>query len=518
MLVISRSEAESTWFYKVVENPRQTLDPSTDINPQPSTSPWGVVAEFFGKPTAEVSKILEAFNQKFFEASFAHGLMIVVQGLEIENFVRHLVISEPALESYLANYIRFSTRHGDTRHITDSQGFKPAQVKQVTAGVTDAQVELFDGKKFVAVPFGFPYLSAIQEVDIKSPLEVARLRDGRFSARYAKRLKFANSSYSLILTIDGNRRAHDGYTTLDRKGSAKSGLRLADQRGVAVSVNGIKVCRFNDIFLRQELENYQVLSDSDSSSHYLFVIDGPFDLVTNRNSLSRSAIGVFEDSAFVAEIKKFLDDAHKSLPVFSELLRRLNREQQEAKLNQQITILTESKDSVSERERIRMSDDNSLYVSPLPGEEYLVGVLYASLYPKVPSNSPYAEYWKKIFTFSTQGIDSIAADTGESLEVKNLVAIEYKYEFSNAGPFNHALCLVNQIVAWNVYLNDKDTIQDDYNCFGTVRKIEDGIYEINNIEERSGAVYQDHAVKVVCLRDLIQKTFPKTVFRTPPSK
>ena len=517
VLIISRTAADIEWRSKVIENPRQTLDPETDIAPQISQNPWLELSNFLGTSSAEASKVLNVFDEQFFNALFRHGVLIVVQGLEIENFTKNLVVSSPALTSYLANYIRFSTRHGDTRHITEAQGFKPTQIKQVTAGVTSAQIELFDGNVFTSIPFGFPYLPVTQEIDIKSPLEVARLRDGRFSARYAKRIKFANNSYSMVLTVDGNRRAHDGYTTLDRKGSTKSGLRLADQRGLAVSVNGIKVCRLNDIFLKNELENYQVLYETDSSSHFLFVIDGPFDLVTNRNSLSRSAIGVFEDSEFISELKKFLDEALKSLPVFSDLLRRLNQEQQEAKLNQQITILSDSKKSVSERERIRLGGkDNSLYVSPRPGEEYLVGVLYASLYSKILDSNKYKKYWKKIYTFSTQGIDSIAANNSDSLDISNLIAIEYKYEFSNSGPFNHALCIVDFIVAWNVSLKDGETISDDFNCFGKVTKVEDGIFEISDIEEKSGALYQDRIVTVVSLRTLISKSFTSSSFKTPP--
>lgn len=516
VIIISKTSQEKNWHTKVIENPRQTLNPSTDISPEESAMPWNELASFLGNPNNEVNQILKEFGENFFHENFAHGLLIAVQGLEIENFAKHLVVSPPVLDNYLTNYIRFYTKHGDTRVISEDQGFKSTQVKQVTAGVNSAHLELFDGEKFVPIQFGFPHLHTTSEIDIKSPLEVARLRDGRFTARHAKRIKYANNAYSLILTIDGNRRAHDGYYTLDRKGSAKSGLRLSDQRGVAVSVNGIKVCKFNDIFFRSELEEYHILSESDSSAHYLLVIDGPFDLVTNRNNLSRSAIGAFEDTIFVGEIKKFLDEAHKNLQTFSELLARLNREQQEAKLNQQIKILHDSKISVSTRERIRLSDGKNLYVSPLPGEEYLVGVLYAELQAKIPTASAYSRYWKRVFTFSTQGIDSIAAAEGELLDAKNLIAIEYKYEFTSAGPFNHALCIVDQIVAWDVRLKDGETVTDDYNCFGTVRIVEDGIYEIFDIEETSGALYQNRVVTVVSLKSLIAKTFPNSTFRTPP--
>lgn len=518
VLVLSRTKEDAQWYWYVLENPRNNLGPELNITPEETNTPWSVLATFAGTTHADTAKILAEFGETFFKDRFSHGTLISVQSLDVENFTRHMLGSSPALDSYLANYIRFSTRHGDTRRVSDAQGFRPNQVKQVSTGIQSAKLEIFDGDNFVDVPFGFPYLAVGPEIDIKSPLEVARLRDGRFFARHAKRFKYGNSSYSLVLAVDGNRRAHDGYVNLDRKGASKSGLRLGDQRGVVISVNGIKICRFNEIFFRPELEDYQVLSESDSSSHYLLVLDGPFDLVTNRNSVSKSAAGVFEDAGFIAEVKKFLDDAKQNSSVFSELVNRLNREQREAKLNQQIEILDFSKNSLSSRERFRVGEGEAkeLFVSPLPGEEYLVGVLYAMLREKVPPSSEYAKYWQKVFTFSTQGIDSIASISSDSLAKKDLVAVEYKYDFSSAGPFNHALCLVDFIVGWHVTLEDTAQVVDDYDCFGVVKKIEDGVFEISDIEAKDGATYPHHVVTVVSLRTLIQRTWTGVSFKAPP--
>jgi hypothetical protein len=285
-------------------------------------------------------------------------------------------------------------------------------------------------------------------------------------------------------------------------------------------VNGIKVCRYNEIFQRPELEKYSILGDSESSSHYLLIIDGPFDLVTNRNTVSKSAAGIFEDNGFINEIKKFLDDAMHNEKTFYELVGRLNREQREAKLNQQIEILDNTKNNLQHRERFRIptSIGEELYVSPLPGEEYLVGVLYASLRDKIPIGNNYEEYWRKIFTFSTLGIDSIGSKEPTSIAQNNLISVEYKYEFSNSGPFNHALCIVDLIVAWNVKLNAGDTIFDDYNCFGVIRIKEEGIYEIFGIEDNNGSTFQGHTVTVINLKNLIKKTWPTISFRTPQKK
>lgn len=518
ILVLTKTKQDIEWHGHIIENPRQTLGPDINISPKSTTSPWQILADFVGQSATDAAKVLNEFNEGFFTQHFKTGTLIAIQNLDVDSFTKHLLGSAPTENSYLANYIRLATKHGDTRKIFEQQGFKPSHVKQISTGITECKLELFDGESFSPVPFGFPYLPVSTEIDIKSPLEVARLRDGRFSARHAKKFKYGNNSYSLVLAVDGNRRAHDGYSALDRKGASKSGLRLSDQRGVAISVNGIKVCRFNEILQRPELDDYHVLSDSESSSHYLLVIDGPFDLVTNRNTVSKSASGILEDSGFINEIKKFLDDAKQNSSVFNELVGRLSREQREAKLNQQIEILDSSKKSLKNRERFRIPSGTSeeLYVSPLPGEEYLVGVLYATLRDKVPENNSYVKYWKKIFTFSTLGIDSIGSKENASLAVNDLISVEYKYEFSNTGPFNHALCIVDFIVAWNIKLSEGSTVSDDYDCFGTVRLIEDGVFEIFDIEDKNGSSYQSHIVTVVNLKSLIKKTWEKISFKTPP--
>lgn len=70
---------------------------------------------------------------------------------------------------------------------------------------------------------GYPYLPKPDEQDlkqIKSPIEVSRLRNGNFFDRRATTFEFAARYYSLILAIDGNRRALDNYSELDRQGSS----------------------------------------------------------------------------------------------------------------------------------------------------------------------------------------------------------------------------------------------------------------------------------------------------------
>lgn len=502
-----------SWAFKVIENPRHTLSPIFDITPAITSEPAKVVADFFSGVDAIGKKAVESFDASLFDSNFS-GTFIAVNDFDAEGFNKYFVSGADIERSYLFNYIRHYTRHGDTTVITKSQGFVPSDVKQVSVSKKATKLYIWSNDSNHEVPYGFPYLLDEFEKDVKDPLEIARLRDGRFSARAAKRVTFAGQSYAFILAVDGNRRAHDSYEHLDRKGTPRSGVRLADQRGVWISANGIKITRFNDILGRTELENYSVLADAEGSSHYHIVIDGDFELVTNRNAVSRSSTSALDDANFVTEFKKFLDGAQDSSEVFKRLLLRLRREQTDARLNQQIEMLEESKRIMKSRERFEIADRK--YVSPLPGEEYLVGVLYAELGNKVSVSSPSHDLWKMVLTFSTLGIDTIATVSPKSFKDDDLVAVEYKFSFSSNGPFNHALCIVDYIVAWEVDLSGGDTVKDDYGCFGTVVVRPDGHFTISDIEHLEGDSYAGRQITVVNLKKLISDTFSPVKFVTPP--
>ncbi len=62
------------------------------------------------------------------------------------------------------------------------------------------------------------------------------------------------------------------------------------------------------------------------------IINGSFNLVTNRNYLTDASKQILKDNSFLAQIKKFLDKAERNLPVCRELIERLNKQNQEAKL------------------------------------------------------------------------------------------------------------------------------------------------------------------------------------------
>ncbi len=512
VLLITKTVDDESFYFRITENPRDNLSTTTDISPHPTSTPWQILQDFFSGTSAETSTVIAQFDSQFFSTEFGRGTLIAVRGFDTDNFAKYFLAGSDLQHSYVYNYIRHFTRHGDTRKITKAQGFKTAQIHQIENLVREAALSVWNGASFKPVPFGFNYLRAEKEGDIKGPLEVARLRDGRYSTRAAKRISFGNSTYCFLLAVDGNRRAHDGYEALDRKGATKSGIRLSDQRGVWISSSGIKICRINEILLRPELEDYSVLADSEGVNHYHLIIDGDFELVTNRNNVSRSASIVLENTSFTAELKKFLDSVVQGDNTFRDLLKRLRREHSEAKLSQQIDILRESKDAMSTRERFII--DGLIYVSPLPGEEYLVGVLYAELGGKVPANSAKKDFWKRVLTFSTQGIDSLASTNPKSFKKDDLRAVEYKYLFSNSGPFNHALCLVDMIVAWDVDLDVSKQVKDEYGCYGSVSKTQTGIWEIRDINHVDGDSYGDRVVTVICLKQLIRDTF-QTSFSKP---
>ena len=514
VLIITRAVGDVAWNWRGIENPRDTLSDTADIDPQATDKPWDILQEFCSTQDSESKLALSELGEAYFKKELAHGTFVCVQKFDADNFQRHFLVGQPnsMRESYVYNYLRHYTKHGETRAISLSQGFKNTQLAQVKANAR-AEMLVWNGASFSTLPSGFPYLDVSDEIDIKSPQEVSRLRDGRFFARYAKRVTSGGKQYSFLLCVDGNRRAHDMYAYLDRKGITKSGIRLTDQRGVCLSVNGVRVCRYTEIFSRPELSDYEVLGDSEAATHYLLMIDGPFDLVTNRNAVSRSSTLAMEDATFLAEVKTFLDQAKNNQSVFRELVARLRKEQSDAKLNQQMEIVNASKAEIRSRERFKVADE--LFVSPRGGEEYLVGVLYATLGSRVEADHEERPNWIKILTFSTLGIDSFGTLSGK-LDAGSLVTVEYKYEFSLSGPFNHALATVNFIVAWTLNLKANKQIQDTYGCFGDVTEKSDGIYEISNIEHEDGASYP-HTITVVDLKKLIGRSFASVNFSIPPT-
>lgn len=501
------------WHYYSIDNPRKNLDTHIDITPKQNESLENIISDFFPETSADTQLAINSLLSFIASSKPKTGTLIIIDNLDTENFSKHFQYGKKVEESYVYNYVRFHTKHGDTRHLLKDQGFSPSQITQTENTFKKANLFFYANKKLSEIPFGFPYLKVKgPDPEVKTPSQVSRLRDGRFYSRAAKRFSISGSYYTIIMALDGNRRAHEEYPNLDRKGKSKSGIKLSEQRGFFISVNGIKICRYMDALAN--LEGYEVLSEGESPSHYTLILDGEFDLVTNRNSLSKKAFDTLADPELLKEVKKFLDHLKRTDKVFQELLSRLRKESTENKLNEQIEILEHSKNNLKSRERFRIKGRNSeehLFVSPQPGEEYLVGVLYSSLQNLVPTTSPYKDYWKKIITFSTQGIDSLGLaniNSTSPLAEQNIVSVEYKFNFNNYGPFNHALAIVDFIIAWEVDLNEDARVEDDFTCFGSASKTEGNEFEweIQDIESNDGSQYPK-TVKVICLKKLIEATF-----------
>jgi hypothetical protein len=200
----------------------------------------------------------------------------------------------------------------------------------------------------------------LDKLAIKSPAQVSRLNDGRFSARGAMTFQFEGITYCLAIAIDGNRRAHEKYQELGRKGDKKSGIRLTDQRGTFICSEGVKICKYSELFEHKKLEDYAVLGTSNGESHYIFMINGSFDVVTNRNSLTEAALRVLQDDSFIENIKQFFDAATRNLNVFRELIERLNKDNQDAKLDAYTKKLNKLKEGIQDRPRFKVEDIEQL--------------------------------------------------------------------------------------------------------------------------------------------------------------
>ncbi|WP_372177948.1 hypothetical protein ACCQ23_03030 [Xanthomonas axonopodis pv. phyllanthi] len=513
ILVASKLQKKSSgWVYKVVENPRNNLDINYAIDPEKTKDVTSVIRSFLGSVDSISKAVIDRLEERLSATEGETGTLIIIDGLDTESFGKYFAINPVAENSYIYNYVRFNTRHGDVRKISGQQGFAAGQVTQVPSPPEASLTFFSEAQGNVDVPFGFPYLQkGDQKDEVKSPQQISRLRDGRFYSRAAKSFSVGGKKYSVILAIDGNRRAHEEYVALDRKGKAKSGVRLGDHRGVFVSVNGIKICKHMDLVTA--LDEYAVLAEGDSSSHYMMVLEGDFDLVTNRNALSKRAYDDLADPDFIKKIKEFLDAFSHKDAVFRELVSRLRRESSENLLNEQIDLLGKAKAGLKDRQRLRFADENGikhLVLAPLPGEEYLVGVMYASLAKFVPPDSEYSSLWTQVVTFSTQGIDSLAIkdqDSQSPLAASNIESVEYKYEFTNSGPFNHAIAVVDQIVAWEVEVDASKKVRDTYTCKGDIVELEVGLkWEISSIENEEAGEYPDPTY-VICLKELIERTF-----------
>lgn len=529
--LFTRCKGEKAWRYRIIENPRHSLELDFDISPEETSTPWIDLGKFIKDPDDRTVRVLAELGREFFEEHFTTGTLIINLDLEVEDYSTHYNPAKcaSASRSYLYNYIRHSTKHADVRLLHKSAGFRPDTVLSFlkSPGLNpNVTLRLWCHDDYVTVPPGYPYLP-IEDAEQKSPLAVSRLRAGRFSARHAKTFLLDNRQYSLILAVDGNRRAHEGYESLDRRGKRISGIRLTDQRGVFLASQGLKIAPYNELFQAPQLApQYEALTDADAQSHFILIVDGAFQLVTNRNAPSNEALKTLGSAPFLEQVKSFLQAFQETNSVFRELVQRVNQERAESRRDIQVQALTETRDSISKRERFKVALpplEAHWFVSPIQGEEHWVGALYTLLSHFVPSDSPYVNYWYRPLTFSARGIDSVCQKPGsQTLDGSKLSAVEYKYSFSHLDFYNHPLNITDVVVSWVLdKLPEADEqlyVYDEYECHGVASPIA-GVgtelaYSIADVTSTTGDIYNSEVI-VVCLRELIRLTFGVKYTRAP---
>ena len=524
--VITRCAGDAVWRYKIIDNPKQTLDLHYDLTPAETVAPWQILRSAILPDADErTTAILKRLDERFFREQFLHGTLVVVEEFETDSYDAYFSVEE-RIKNYLYNYIRFYTAHGDVRQISRDQGFSPIDVKAVRNLLRPERScnlqywivrDRGDGG-LESIPQGFPYLSQLDEKS-ESPAMVHQLRNGGFHARHATTFKYADRHYSIILAIDGNRRALNGYPELARRGHRRSGITLSDLRGPLLASNGIVVCTYRQLFDHPLLENdWRILQDG--MEHYVLIIDGTFELVTNRDALAPSSLAILRDQEFVKQIRQFLQNVRHSKEgdILDQLIDRLNRETTRHEENAYIENNDRLRKEIPERDSFVIKNlpplgERRIY-APQRGEEHFVGALYTMFTYLVPPKHPLTSYWTRPLTFSSLGIDAIAVvDERKALTNGNLISVEYKYAFNTADEFNHPLSVTERIICWHLSSPEiGDQVSDIYKYRGVVKRhIE---YEGHTLGFVVGDISNDlelkellHEIYVLSLPALLRVTF-----------
>ena len=532
--LITKCAKDSSWRYLTVENPKKVLSSEYNIEPQNSSSPENILRKFLVNPDKRTKSILDHLNKNFFKSAFKKGTMIVIEGFEASEYEKYFSVNSPET-SYLYNYIRFCTAHGDTRLIKKQQGFSPLEVKTVLSNFKQQncilKVWMTSDKNnlwnLVEVPRGWPYLEVLTKNGDKEPASpnwVKQLRSGRFHSRQATTFKFDGQVYTLIFVIDGKKRALEEYKQLGRQRSSRSGMTLSSQQGVSLSSHGVKICPYNKLLDNQILSDFSILKNGkNSTDHFMFIIDGDFELITSRNQLAEKSKDLLSNTNFLNEIKQFLQDTLRQKDhILKELLQRLNRENTDEDENKAIQNFEWKKESIIDTEKRKHFHINQVellkkrwFVSPIPGEEHFVGALYTLFSHIISPNHKFHHLWKRVLTFSGIGIDAIALDDeNKDFDKDNLISLEYKYLFSPNDEFNHPLSMLNRIICWNfddeIELGNRIKASFEYSAQVTDFIEENGVkigLEIGEIRKKSSHNTIGGTVIVLSLERLLNVSF-----------
>jgi hypothetical protein len=430
--------------------------------------------------------------------------------------------------SYFYNYIRYYTYHGNVLHITEKQGFTKDQIQQIPYKKRNPPETKFlvwsNDKKFEEIPYGFPYLPVDphQQPKPKSPSEVSNLRSGQFTARYAKTFKYFNKQYTVIVAVDGHRRALDEYKELGRQRDARSGMSLGSQRGVFLAAQGIKIC---PIPIDITFGEYQIFRDTQAQNHFILIIEGDFDLTTNRTSLTSKGLDTVQ-KLWEAEVVKALAEFENESDIFRQLIARLKKEISSRSRDGEAQEVEERKKELTTRERFTVQNSKIPYFSPR--EESEVQQLYANLSYAVNqgwipvSDANLEQFWFLPITHkSTDGIDSLAIPNGiTTFEEKNVKTLEYKYLIDWKEKYNYSLSNTDIIICWEMEKpSDQKAFEDDFDCFGFPKQYStfdtDLVCQIEQIQSSQNHQYPQKKCLVISLKKLIKKSL-SSQFTTPP--
>ena len=539
--LITRCSGEKQWRWMSIRDPKKVLNEHYNINPESTSTPWEVLErDILGTADNLTQDVIEQFSQDFFKKSFKSGLMIIIEDFEIDNFDHYFSISKTN-PSYIKEYIRFHTAHADVRRIGNkAYGFRTSEINQLKKHVKPSEPPVLylwtpgedEQPQFETIPSGWPYLSIARgstESAAQSPEEVPRLRDGTFFARYADSFKYEGRFYNLILAIDGNSPSPHLYSELSRQSKTRSGIRFSDQRGVVLCSQGIRVCQYNQILEHPSFNGWNELAQG--IDHFVFFIDGPFELVTNRNLPAQSTTILLKEPQFLKNINDFLNRVSRESggEVLREVLNRVRHEATAVKENEYISKTAYLKEGVANRAQFRVeipgcpSVSEKWFVAPLPGEEHFVGALFTLFSHCVENDHPLKQYWHRPLTFKSLGIDALAvSDEERYLKESQLECIEYKYSFSPYEEFNHPLTITDRIISWILDGPKKGgTIEDAFAYQATVAddlfvsEVHVG-YILNDIRHKHGGKEREHEIMVLSLAQLLEAAF-KVHHRKPPT-
>jgi hypothetical protein len=542
--LITRVENDTTWWCKTIDNPKINLTDRYELDPDPVDEPWEFLKhKVLNGAGARTRQILDSLDEKFFREKFQHGTMLVIEEFETDDYDQYFSTNTPN-NNYLYQYIRLHTAHGDCRSIRKSQGFRQADILAVSRTVqqsSKAKTHLYlwvaesgGVGRLEEVPAGWMYLDTEGDSFDASPAEVTQLRSGRFFSRHAAPFKHGSEYFSVILAIDGNRRALDRYPGLARRGGSNSGLKLSHTRGALLSSRGIVIGSYPQLWNLPGLGDsaYGILAEG--TDHYTLIVDGPFDLVTNRDAPAPSASLILKDARFAQHIRTQLEQFERSKEgsVLTELIQRLNRETTRHREDAYLEANRSLREDMGLRERFTVRKvavlSEKVFYSPLSGEEHFVGALYTLFSHLVSVDHPLREFWPRPLTFSSRGIDAIAVkDETRPMTNGNIESVEYKYFFSASDEFNHPLNITNAIICWDFEDPEPGTqVRDSYNYLSTVSdairvKFQKSMkvvgFSLSGVQHANEVREFPHTVRVLSLRRLLTYTFDAE-FKKPTAK